>query len=336
VAAPVLAPLTPGTIFDGRYEIVRPLGAGSYGEVYEAFDRHQKQVVAVKLLRRAASGGVWIEAELLTRLEDKHILRVLNADVAAGQPYLVTELAVHGTLDGYLGAPGVPPKEAAQWVRHAARGTQRTHDAGLLHLDIKPGNIFLNAKGDVLLGDFGLATMMNSSGQGPAIGTPATKAPEVAAGGPSSVASDVYSLGATLYALLTGAYPHPSPHPRLRDAAPHISQALAQRVEKAMAADPADRYQKAADFDAALGELAASPRYWVRTDEHAAAGHLACWRGQASGKGDLTVCAIPRGTKFDVLARHDSTGRRITAACRSAVGTSQLSRALRTAFRDAN
>jgi serine/threonine protein kinase len=259
---------------------------------------------------------------------------VWNADVVAGRPYLVTELATNGTVDKYMAPRGIPPKEAVRWVRHAARGAARTHDAGLLHLDIKPGNLFLDAKGEALLGDFGLAAAMDANGHGPPVGTPATKAPEVEAGGPSSRASDVYSLGATLYALLTGVYPFPRPYLALRDLAPHIPQVLAQRIAKAMADDPADRHQKAGDLDAALGDLPDSDRYWFRTDEHVPGGHDACWRGQAAGKADTTVCVTAAsGTRFDVTAQHQPSGRRITNACRTGVSRRELPRTVRAAIR---
>ena len=82
----------------------------------------------------------------------------------------------------------------------------RAHDERLLHRDIKPHNLFLTASGEVQLGDFGIAVLMDVNGEGPPLGTPITCAPDVLAGSNTSVRSEVYSLGATLYALLSGQY----------------------------------------------------------------------------------------------------------------------------------
>jgi hypothetical protein len=85
-------------------------------------------------------------------------------------------------------------------------------------------------------------------------------------------------------------------------------------------------------FAADLGRLAAAPREWWRTDEHAGQGHLGCWRGEAGGKAAATVCVIPAGKRFAVEAAHQPSGRRITAGCKQAGPASQLSRKLRSAM----
>jgi serine/threonine protein kinase len=321
------------------------LGRGSFGEVYEAIDTFQDAVVALKLVRRLApTAGPWREAQLLTQLRSDYILPVWNADLVAGIPYLVTELARHGTAGQRMAPLGVPPPLAVHWVRAACRGAARSHDAGLLHCDIKAENLFLDDQDHATLGDFGLASLMDASGLGPAaFGTPVTMAPEVAAGGRTSVRSDVYSLGATLYALLAGRYGHSEPDARacmaavvaggplaLRDLAPHVPQALAQRVDRAMARDAADRYSSPAEFDAALGHLPASERAWCRTDEHAA--HVRCWRGEAPGTTAATVCAVAAGSRMAVEARHQPTGRVINAACRPPGPPSQLPTKVRSAI----
>jgi serine/threonine-protein kinase len=267
---------------------------------------------------------------MLMALRSPYILHVLNADLDAGVPFLVTELAANGSADRPMAAIGVPPDDAVRWLRHACRGAHRTHASRLLHRDIKPHNIFLTASGDAQLGDFGLAVRMDANGEGPPLGTPVTKAPEVAAGQNTTVASDIYSLGATLFALLSGLYSNAIGDPPLRDVAPHVSLALAQRVHKALSADPTARYRTAAEFDSALGGLPPVTRRWRRTDEHP--GHDVCYRGQSTGKADATVCLVPAGTRWEVLGQHQPIGRRISAACRGPAPPSAISRNLRAAI----
>lgn len=323
-------PVPVGTILDGRYEVLGFLGRGGYGEVYRVRDRYLSTIVALKLLVGLASPNVWAEAQALMQLRSAYILEVRNADVVAGVPYLVTELAVHGSADARMAPVGVHPDLAVRWIRHVSRGVSRTHADRLLHRDIKPHNMFLNENGDALLGDFGIAVLMDVRGEGPPLGTPVTRAPEVTAGANTTVQSDVYSLGASLYALLAGRFPAQTGYAALRDAAPHIPRALAERVHKAMAANPADRYDSASNFDSALGDLPAVDRRWMRTDEHS--GHTLCFRGSAKGKADATVCLVPAGKRWAVQAQHDPSGRKITPACRPPGPQSAIARNLRAAM----
>ena len=339
--------LVAGHIIGGRYRVQRFLGPGASGEVYEAFDIRQQEVIAIKLLKGPPAGGQWLEAQVLTQLRSpRYILPVRNADIAAGVAYITTELALHGSAADRMRPIGVPPGTAVNWVRAACRGTARTHDAGLLHRDIKPDNLFLRADGEALLGDFGLAALVDATGSAGPDGTPQTVAPEVP-GGRTTVASDVYSLGATLYALLAGRYAHNNgdlakclaelaagPGPRLRDLAPHVGQALAKRVEKAVERNPADRYANPIEFDAALGSIPRDPRAWVRTDEHA--NHDRCYRGTAKGAVAATVCAAPVGPRFEIQARHQPSNRRIGGVADVVVPPGRRASALRVAMRDAS
>ena len=94
--------LAAGTLIAGRYAVQRFLGRGAQGEVYVVIDTHEGPTVALKLLGPLPAGGPWQEAQILRRLADPHILPIRNADLAAGQPYLVTELATHGTVEAEL------------------------------------------------------------------------------------------------------------------------------------------------------------------------------------------------------------------------------------------
>lgn len=338
-------PFPPGYVFASRYRLARFIGRGGYGEVYEAVDTHQGDVVAIKLLQSVSAARPWAEAEVLTALRSRYILGVRNADVATGTLYLVTDLACFGTAADRMSTQGVHPDVAVGWIRHACRGTTRTHHARLVHRDIKPDNLFLTAEDAAVLGDFGLAKLVDAAGRASWGGTPITMAPEVVARGPTSVQSDVYSLGASMYALLAGRYAHNGPDPascyaavlagpppRLRDIAPHVTLALAARVETAMERDQTKRYPDPACFDAALGELPTATRRWRRTDEHAPH-HRACFRGESVGSGrDATVCAVASGRRFAVEACHQPTGRAINAASRPPARPSLLARNLRAAM----
>jgi serine/threonine-protein kinase len=338
----VPAPAAPA-LFAGRYQMLARLGGGTFGEVYQAVDTHQGDVVAVKLLKLINPLRPWQEAEILTHLASPYTLRVRNADIAAGQPYIVTELAHYGSAAQGMVPVGVPPDQAVRWIRAACRGAARTHDAGLLHRDIKPENIFLTAASDAVLGDFGIAEMLDPTGHAGWGGTAQTMAPEVAAGGLTSIRSDVYSLGASLYALLAGKFAHQGPDdaairaavvagpgPDIRDVAPHVPQVLASRVRQAMAPHEADRFPDATAFDASLG-LPAPQRAWRRTDEHAP-GHATCYRGAKAGSPDITVCAVPAGSRFAVEAYRQPCGHRVNAGFRAAGPASALPRNLRTAM----
>lgn len=340
-------PFPPGHVFANRYRLTRFIGRGGYGEVYEAVDTHQGDVVAIKLLapRGINPARPWAEAEVLTALRSSYVLGVRNADVVAGTLYLATDLARFGTAADRMSIQGVRPDVAVEWIRHACRGTSRTHRAGMVHRDIKPDNLFLTSEDAAVLGDFGLAELMDPNGHAGGIGTPVTVAPEVVAGGPASVRSDVYSLGASLYALVAGRYAHNGPDPtacysavlagpppRLRDIAPHVTQALAARIETAMERDVTRRYPDPAAFDADLGELPTISRRWRRTDEHTPHHHQ-CYRGESSSSGmDATVCAVANGRRFAVEGRHQPSGRSITAASRPPGPPSSLARHLRTAM----
>jgi serine/threonine protein kinase len=212
-------------------------------------------------------------------------------------------------------------------------GVARAHDASLVHNDLKPANLFLNANRDCLVGDFGGASLI-LAGQSTAIPravTPETVAPEIAGTWgmnmlTASIASDVYSLGATAYWLLAGRPPIdlagvPPPvqmtavaagiPPRLREVAPHVPQGVAVIIERAIARDPADRFRAVGEFAAALGSRSAVARTWTRTNEHA--GHIGCWRGERPGASTYVLCveAGVRAGDCTVTTRHLNSNTRV-------------------------
>jgi eukaryotic-like serine/threonine-protein kinase len=326
-----------------RYEILEVLKPGAQGEIYRVGDHYQGGVGVLKLINLGLlPGGLWDEAQVLNGLADRHILPILNADLIVGQPFIVTALAEHGTLETALDATGklgLPVDVVVKWIREACTGIARAHDASLAHNDIKPANLFLNGKGECLVGDFGLASLLLPA---PLVSvargaTPETAAPEVCSGWatkapPASVETDVYSLGATAFWLLAGDPPvnltgitdinacfaaaAAQTPPRLRDVAPHVPASVATVIEKAMSVNPADRYRSVNDLAAALGSRSTRPRGWLRTDEHA--GHIGCWRGVEKGRAEYVVCLEPdsKPTKCTVTGRY-ATGAKIHGASRS-------------------
>jgi serine/threonine protein kinase len=353
-----VTPSPSAALIGGRYALISRIGGGANGDVHEVHDTYQGERVALKLLQPGPI-GVWGEAAILTGLRDDHILPVRNADVHLGQPYLVTALATHGTLKTVTPGHGIPADEAVRWVRQLCRGTARTHDAGLLHTDIKPDNAFLDANGDALLGDFSLACLPNpATGEGHDGGTVETMAPEACRsrlglpdGRGATVASDVYSLGATLRFVLTGAYAHQrdpatdpqglacmaavaaGSRPSLFHTVPHLPKGLCDRVDQAMHVDPNRRPGNASLLAAALAAWPRPVRTWRRTDEHAPT-HAGCWRGEKQNAVELLCCAIPASRGYEIETRSPS-GNRVSAACTTAKSARDLTRAIRRALRSA-
>ena len=324
-----------GQLIANRYEILAALAPGGQSDVYRVRDHHEDAVGVLKLLNLAIlPGAVWSEAQILRQLDDDHILQIRNADVYAGQPFIVTALAEHGTLETALAATGGVGLEVDQvvtWMRQASMGIARAHDASLIHNDIKPGNLFLTANDECLVGDFGLASVAPPP---PLIGvargaTPETAAPEVSAAWPTrappaTLTTDVYSLGATAYWLLAGraavdltgvtgiparmAAASSQTPLRLRDLAPHVPTSVASIIERAMAQSPNHRYPTMAEFAAALGSRSTKSRRWRRTNEHA--GHLGCWRGERPARSTFILCLEQATAKqCTVTTRHEHGAR---------------------------
>lgn len=317
-----------GARLHNRYRVDGYLGGGVNGQVYQVWDERQSMSVALKILLKMPPAGWWSEAESLTALRGGYILPILNADDDAGLPFVVTEIMNDGaTSDQIVTGVGVEPDRAALWIQQAAIGVARIHDSHRLHTDLKPENLFLDREDRVLVGDLGLSMVMDANGHGPAAGSPQTMAPEVAAGGPTTVQSDVYSLGSSLYELLAGDWLNPSlrrltgpavfaavasHQPRaLGDVAPHVHSGLRSIVMKALAKDPADRYQSAAELAAAIGARTLPPRRWHR--DQPCAGHRVCFTGTRSGAIELKVCVVPtpQPRRFEIQTIRRPSGRRV-------------------------
>jgi hypothetical protein len=260
------------------------IGAGSFGEVYEAWDPTLHREVALKLRSPETGTLRWLdEARNLARVRHPHVVTVHGADVLDGRAGIWTERLVGRTLEEELSASG-PFKEAEvlRIGRDIASALAAVHAAGLIHGDVKTSNIMLedgDAPRRTVLVDFGSADRQPGDDDVPAyaMGTPLTMAPEVLDGKPASPGADVYGLGATLYRLLTGRYPveatsiealrrahRSNQRARVRTHAPQASQRLARSIERALEPDPAHRWPTAKAFGRALDD-AADPTRRIRT-----------------------------------------------------------------------
>jgi eukaryotic-like serine/threonine-protein kinase len=272
----------PARVIDGRYEIVRMLGQGGMGVVFEARHTGTGRRVAVKEIvgDAAAKDRVLVErfqreARATASIETQHIAPVLDTgtDPATGHPYLVMELLTGRDLQDLI-VEAAPLREpiALRIAAQACTGLARAHAAGVVHRDIKPANLFLARRdGEVVvkLLDFGVARVKEAAQTiehrltqtGVMLGTPLYMSPEQVMGAKDlDHRTDLWSLGVVLYEALSGTTPHESidtlgglmvaicgkPGRRLQEAAPHVRDSTAAIVERALRLDIADRYQTAA------------------------------------------------------------------------------------------
>jgi serine/threonine-protein kinase len=203
-----------------HYDLLRELGRGAMGVVYKARQKHADRFVALKVLRDAdhvaESDKLRFTAEVraLARVSHPHIVAVFEVGEENGCSYFTMEYVDGRPLAHRLRAgPPVTPAESAQLIEDLAGAVQTAHDAGILHRDIKPGNILIGPHGEAKLTDFGLAKHLDQDTGltvvGSAIGTPSYMPPEQACGDLTKLgpAADIYALGATFYELLTGRPP---------------------------------------------------------------------------------------------------------------------------------
>src|SRR6516165_2424706 len=203
----------------GDYELLEEIGRGGQGVVFRARQKSLNRIVALKVI----SLGQWaskahlrrfrLEAEAAARLEHPGIVPIHEVGERDGQCYFSMNFIEGGQLDEVARREPIPIRQAAELVAKVARTVHYAHEHGILHRDIKPGNILLDANGEPLLTDFGLARLVEAestvTGTKEVLGTPSYMAPEQAAGETAKLgkATDVYGLGAVLYQLLTGQPP---------------------------------------------------------------------------------------------------------------------------------
>lgn len=252
------------TLIAERYRLVRQLAAGGMGTVWLAQDERLERPVALKLLHpqpglsradaELVSQRALREARLTARLHHPNAVPVYDVVEHAGQPCLIMQYLPSQSLQAILEQRGtLPPAEIARIGAQLAAALAAAHQAGIVHRDVKPANVLIAEDGTAKLTDFGVSHALGDASltsTGMVTGTPAYLAPEVARGVPSGFASDVHSLGATLYAAVEGAPPYGSgqnPMATLHRVAsgapnpPTRGGPLNPLLARMLAADPADR-----------------------------------------------------------------------------------------------
>ena len=261
----------PSLPFDlGDYVLQREIGRGGMGVVYLAKQHELDRQVAIKMIRSgmlADEGEVrrfYTEAQAAARLRHRGIVGVHQFGRRAGHHFFSMEYIPGTDLQKKINSGLLDSKEAARYVRDVARAIHHAHQKGVLHRDLKPANVLIDEHDQIHVTDFGLAKHMDSdssvTGSGAAIGTPHYMAPEQAGGHSDRVCaeSDVYSLGAILFALLTGRPPIQAdtvvqtllqvvhePAPAVREIRPEVPIDLETIVAKCLEKNPGKRYESA-------------------------------------------------------------------------------------------
>jgi serine/threonine-protein kinase len=202
---------TSGAIVGSRYRLVALLGKGGMGEVYRADDLTLDQPVALKFLAEGVAANdsrlaqFHNELRIARQVSHKNVCRLYDLGDADGRRFLTMEYVDGEDLSSSLRRFGrMPPDKAIQIARQLCAGVAAAHERGVLHRDLKPANVMLDGNGDVRITDFGIATAAADAGGGGVVGTPQCMAPELLAGKPASVKSDIYALGLILFEVFTG------------------------------------------------------------------------------------------------------------------------------------
>ena len=281
------------TLFDGRYRIVRKLGTGGMANVYLAEDEVLGRRVAIKILDdRHAGDDQFVErfrreAKNAASLSHPNIVSIYDRGEAEGTYYIAMEYLDGRSLKELIVARGPAPVNVAiDYARQILAAIRFAHRHGIVHRDIKPHNVLVDAEGRLKVTDFGIARAGTSqmTEAGSIIGTAQYLSPEQAKGAPVNQTSDLYSVGVVLYELLTGVVPFSGDTP-VEIAMKHLSSApeapSQKRAEiprdldlvilRALAKDPADRYQNAEEMDADLARVARGAAVSPATEEAATA-----------------------------------------------------------------
>ena len=275
-----------GRVLSGRYEIQAVVGTGGMAVVYRAWDKIEKRTVAIKVLRPEYEQDAEFvrrfsrEAEAAAKMSHENIVNLLDVGKDNDMRYIVMEYVPGKTLKDLIRERGrIAPDTAVRMVIRILAAVDHAHKNGIVHRDIKPQNILVDAKGKVKVADFGIARLKTAQTtrvddkQNSALGSVHYFSPEQASGEVADEKSDLYSVGVVLYEMLTGQVPfdgdtavsvalkHVSEEPRsMRELNPAISRALDEVVMRALAKDGARRYQTAAEFAGDLRKAVVHPR----------------------------------------------------------------------------
>ena len=269
-------PFSPGSRL-GPYEIVATIGAGGMGEVYRARDTRLERTVAIKVLlaKNVANPEdkrrFFQEAKAASALTHPHIVTLYDIATADGTDYLVMEFVAGKSLSKLIGPKGLPLPQAVDYASQIADALAAAHAVGIIHRDIKPGNVIVTSDSQAKILDFGLAKLaphaFGAEGDtqtrtaltevGTVMGTVAYMSPEQTSGLPLDHRSDIFSLGVVLFEMLAGRQPFggasqvETMHAISHDVQPSLTivpPELEEILTKALAKDPKERYQHAGDF----------------------------------------------------------------------------------------
>lgn len=263
----------------GGYQLVEKLGRGGMATVYKAYESALDRYVAVKILPSLFAGEVNFaqrfkrEAKAVAHLSHPNIIPIYSYGEEKGITYIAMQLMQGGTLKHPHGH-AMDPKKALEVLAKVTRALAYAHQRGIVHRDVKPGNILLTEEGWPVIADFGLVQMAEASARltstGLGLGTPAYMSPEQGQGGRVDARSDIYSLGIVLYEMVTGDVPFHAdtpmavllkqisePMPKARKVNPDIPKEVEGIILKAAAKDPADRYQSADEMAEAMEQALA-------------------------------------------------------------------------------
>jgi len=260
-----------------HYIIVDLLGSGGMGSVYKARDTRLNRFVAIKLLREEFadkidySAQLQHEARITASINHPHVVKVFGLSRDHGQHYLVMELVKAGSLDDRMqNATCISELQTLEIGLQIASGLQAAHEAGLIHRDVKPGNILFADAHTAKIVDFGLALLAEQKAEtkGEIWGTPYYVAPERLSNEREDFRSDIYSLGATLFPAIAGRPTFEdetqsagelkklkTKMDRLREVVPDVSAETARIIKRMLQVNPSDRYQS---YDELMGQLRAA------------------------------------------------------------------------------
>jgi serine/threonine-protein kinase len=251
----------------GHYELKDELGRGGMGVVYKAYDPTLSRDVAIKVLSEALAHDSGVverfirEARSMAALNDTHIIQIYFIGEDEGAPYFAMEYVEGESLSQRLKRDGsVVPSEACRIIRETAQGLALAHSKGVIHRDIKPGNLMLSSGDKIKIADFGIAMVQDMSERltntGEFVGTPGYLSPEVCVGQPVDHRSDIFALGIVFFEMLTGRIPFTESSPLgmmlevvkadipdVRSINAEVDERTCNILKRMIAKDPEQRYQ---------------------------------------------------------------------------------------------
>lgn len=272
----------------GQFEVIDEIGRGGMATVYRARQKSINRTVALKVLPPALLHDPTFyerftrEVDVIAHLEHPHIVPIYDFGEADGIPYIAMRYLAQGSMASFVRRGKLPQlQELERPIQQIAQGLNHAHLQGVIHRDLKPGNILLDDRNNAYLTDFGIARVLDSNLTGSAIiGTPAYMSPEQANGTQLDGRSDIYSLGIVLFEMITGREPFEAetplalilkhinePMPSLSDFRPGVSRLVEQVIAKATAKKPDDRYNSATEMATAFSEALRITSYDVEVDD---------------------------------------------------------------------